>query len=83
MPSYIIEVQKKCDDEDLYEHFGYINFKFRTTTEAKKYVKTYNTNIRFTGNRRLRYYYSTVNTLTNLRFIVRKYYKEKLNLPLF
>jgi len=83
MPKYIIEVQKKCDDEDLFEHIGYINIKFNRISEAKKYVKTYNTNIKFTGRRRLSYYYSTVNILTNLRFIVRKYYKEKLSLQPF
>ncbi len=83
MKRFIIEVQKKSNDEELFEHYGYIDLFFKTSLMAKKYVKEYNNNIRFTGSRRRQYFYTNVNHLTGFRFIVRKYNKEKLNLRPF
>ena len=55
---------------------------FKYTYEAKKYVKKHNPHLRMKGNRRPGFYSST-DLITKMRFVIRTYRNEKLNLPPF
>ena len=91
----IIEVQKICanitdcnsmDNEkeviEEYEQIGYINMIFKFGSEAKRYIKKYNPHLRMKGGRRPGFYSST-DSITKIRFLIRTYRNEKLNLPPF
>lgn len=91
----IIEVQKICtnitdchtmaDEKEVleeYEHIGYINMIFKYIYEAKKYIKKHNPHLRMKGGRRPGFYSST-DSITKMRFVIRTYRNEKLNLPPF
>jgi hypothetical protein len=87
---YIIEVQKICvnlDDKtetviEEYEHIGYMNMIFKYGSDAKKYIKKHNPHLRMRGGRRPGFYSST-DLITKMRFVIRTYRNEKLNLPTF
>jgi hypothetical protein len=85
---YIIEVQRiYYDPDDLenlnsYEHFGYINMKFTTLRETRKYIKEHNPQLRMKGSR-YRGYLSSTDMLTKMRYLIRHYRDEKLSLQPF
>lgn len=85
---YIIEVQRiHYDPDDLenlnyYEHFGYINMKFSTFRETRKYIKEHNPQLRMKGGR-YRGYLTSTDTITKMRYLIRFYRDEKLSLPPF
>lgn len=85
---YIIEVQRiYYDPNDLeninnYEHFGYIDMKFSTFREIKKYIKEHNPQLRMRGSR-YRGYLTSTDFLTKMRYLIRHYRDEKLTLPPF
>ena len=77
---YIIEVQKNESGE--YEHVGYINNTLSSLSETRKYIKKYNPHLRINGNKR-KGFYTTTDQLTNMRFLIRSYRNERLNLRPF